>query len=177
MRSIALNVLCPVYHGILICHFYVVFMKSVNSLWMIPETCDHSPFRLLSSAPRHPCPGTHDQRGIVCTEVGERWRGVGGGGVLCEYLGCCLQPDLGKIQSGPVTQQFWYSSRYSLTAYSSASFYQTPRQFFCISPQCGGWGRRAPRGLGSLSPGALSCSEPWSVRSHNRERRGEREGG
>lgn len=28
--------------------------------------------------------------------------------------------------------------RYSLTAYSSASFYQTPRQFFCISPQCGG---------------------------------------
>lgn len=28
--------------------------------------------------------------------------------------------------------------QYSLTAYSSASFYQTPRQFFCISPQCGG---------------------------------------
>lgn len=32
----------------------------------------------------------------------------------------------------------WQPGRYSLTAYSSASFYQTPRQFFCISPQCGG---------------------------------------
>lgn len=50
--------------------------------------------------------------------------------------------------------------QYSLTVYSSASFYQTPRQFFCISPQCGGWGRRAPQVLGSQSPGALSCSEP-----------------
>lgn len=36
---------------------------------------------------------------------------------------------------GRVTQS---GGRYSLTAYSSASFYQTPRQFFCISLQCGG---------------------------------------
>lgn len=35
-------------------------------------------------------------------------------------------------------QGYTEGGRYSLTAYSSASFYQTPRQFFCISPQCGG---------------------------------------
>lgn len=97
--------------------------------------------------------------------------------MLCELI---AGPAAGCV-SWLAGQKQASSHGYSLKAYSSASFYQTPRLSFCTSPLCEALGRTAPLGLGSPNPGALSCSEPWFISDRGQERdtegKKEKEGG
>lgn len=141
-----------------------------SGLWGSKGCGPHS-----SSRPRlpSPCPSTHIQRGLRGGRRGMGWKMV---------ARCSVSWLPGRQQAvwvGCRGLQQASSHGYSLKAYSSASFYQTPRLSFCTSPLCEAWGRTAPRGLGSLNPGALSCSEPWFIsnRGQERDRGEEREGG
>lgn len=97
--------------------------------------------------------------------------------MLCELV---AGPTAGCVSWLPGQKQA-SSHEYSLKAYSSASFYQTPRLSFCTSPLCEVLGRMAPQGLGSPNPGALSCSEPSFISDRGwkreTERKKEKEGG
>ncbi len=142
-----------------------------RGLWGSEECGPHSPSR-------PDCPllaQTHTFRGdwgVVGGEWGEGWL------LGALWVDCRAGSRLCELVGGPKQAS---SHGYSLKAYSSASFYQTPRLSFCTSPLCEAWGRTAPRGLGSLNPGALSCSEPWFIsdRGQDRETEGkkEKEGG